>query len=109
MKAIFYVIKNNCSWSLLNDIRGFTLYYTNYFRFFKKLTDSNIFSLVYRDLVKYKFKDINLYNDIFSIDSTIVINNCGNDKEKISKIPQYSKKKGSKISVIINNETLIPV
>ena len=55
----------------------------NYFRFFQKLTKYNIFNFVYQHLIKYQ--------NIFSIDSTIIFNN--NSNEKISKIPNYTKKK----------------
>ena len=44
---------------------------------------------------------------MFTVDSTIIFNSNGS--EKISKIPNYTKKKGSKVSIIIHNETLIPV
>ena len=107
MNSIFTIISYNLPWYKINNIKGFTISYSNYFRFFKKLLSSNIFNLVYSDLVKYKFSDLKNYDKIFSIDSTIIFNNNGS--EEISKIPNYTKKKGSKLSIIIHNETLIPI
>jgi hypothetical protein len=107
MNSIFTIISYNLPWYKINNIKGFTISYSNYFRFFKKLLSSNIFNLVYSDLVKYKFSYLKNYDKIFNIDSTIIFNNNGS--EEISKIPNYTKKKGSKLSIIIHNDTLIPI
>ena len=107
MNSILLIIKFNLPWYKLNDLKAFTIHYSNYFRFFKKISESGIFNLVYNDLVKYKFENLNNYEKLFTVDSTIIFNSNGS--EKISKIPNYTKKKGSKVSIIIHNETLIPV
>ena len=88
MNSIFSVISYNLPRYKINNIKGFTISYSNYFRFFKKLLSSNIFNLVYNDLVKYKFLDLKNYDKIFCIDNTIIFNN--NKSEKISKILNYT-------------------
>ena len=94
MNSILLIIKLNLPWYKLNYLKAFTIYYSNYFRFFKKISESGIFNLVYNDLVKYKFENLNNYEKLFTVDSTIIFNSNGS--EKISKIPNYTKKKVQK-------------
>jgi hypothetical protein len=72
MNSIFIICNLGIPLNKINMIKGFNIHYSNYFRFFKKLTNSNIFTNIYNDLVKYKFDKLQDYNKVFSIDSTII-------------------------------------
>lgn len=93
LKGILYVLRTGISWidlGLINKIDE-----SNYRKFFYKLNKMNIFDSV--------MKSIKKDSEISFIDSSIIVNKCGN-KDSIGFCPQNKKHKGNKVSLIVNDK-----
>lgn len=103
---ILHVRKCACAFSnILINVQAHLS--TCYYKFFKNLLKYDLFKIVYSQLIIYKYPNIKELSKLLLVDSTTIFNNYGVDN--ISTIPEYKKKKGNKISVILTKKDKIPI
>lgn len=93
LEGIIYVLRTGISWKDLGMIHNVDE--GNYRKLFYKLTEMKIFDKI--------IKEIKEDSEITFIDSSVIVNKCGN-KESIGYCPQNKKHKGNKVSLIINDK-----
>jgi len=97
---IYLVLKELSNWRSLKVTRC-ELHFTSIFKVYRRWCELNIFKEAYYILLRifgYNLEHLFKYNINLLIDSMTVFNKRG--REGTSIIPQYSKKKGTKIHII---------
>lgn len=99
LDTIYYVLRNGIAWRNIKDSK---CHYTTYFKFFKKLSDNNIFYYALKSLTLFRnHKYPTEFRDLF-IDSTMIKNINGKDLLGKNHYDRY--RKGNKITAIVNNQ-----
>jgi len=103
LNTIIYYLRFHVAFNRITDFCKISS--TSCFNFYKKMIEKNIFEKVYNYFITRKYKNVDDIKFLCMVDSTMIDNECG---KNVGYFYYNKKKKGSKLSVIIN-EYKIPL